>query len=805
MTAIGQPIEMSEARLRVTGELPFAGNVRIPGLLHGRILRSHVAHGRIVKLNAAAAERRRGVVAVLTGRDLTGDGIEPFYGPVYPDRPLVAIDRVRFAGEPVAAVIAEDLDVAEEALGLIEIEYAPLPTLLTAEEAIHPDAPAIHEGIRQRDYLTFPDLVLHPGVGKNVCNWFPLRRGDIESGFQQADEIFSATYRTPAQQHVPLEPHTTIAAIDGDDVDIWTASAAPFTVRAQVAETLRVPTSHVRVRTLNLGGAFGAKTYPRLEPLVVAMSWKAGGRPVKVALRPSEEFYTITRHASTVELKTGVRRDGTIVAREVRALWAAGAYADISPRLIKNGGYSSAGPYSIPNVKIDSYAIYTNTTPSGGFRGYGVPQVAWAYESQMDEIAAGLGIDPLELRLRNVVRDGDEFATGQVMEDMHLDEMLGGISTWLTAPGPLQRTIPSLPPKSSLVASPIVIISRGVARGRGIACIVKTTGTPSTSSAGLRLNDDGSLSVLTSTVEIGQGSRTSLRQIAADAVGVPVEWVGISYPDTIVTPWDQTTSSSRSTLMMGGAIRQAGAELRRQLIELASAELEVDPSDTEIEEGRVVVLGYPEGARTFGELIRRAGVGNLLATAVNRSEGSLDPETGQGVVTPHFYHAVAGAEVEVDLETGLLSVARLRSATWAGQVIHPVLAELQCEGNMAFGVGQALFEEIINDNGQIVNPTLADYMIPSILDLGADWSADVLEQGRDGRVHGLGESTAAAVPAAIGNALFDAVGIRIRELPLRPERVLQAVRAASNRRQELMLGSPEASNADDGIQSQSAR
>ena len=770
MTAIGRPIEMSEARLRVSGELPFAGNVRVPGLLHGRILRSHVAHGRIVHLDVSAAERIPGVVAVLTGRDLTGEGIEPFYGPVFPDRPLVAIDRVRFAGEPVAAVIAEDLDAADEAVGLIEVEYEPLPPLLTAEDAISPDAPSIHEEVRVRDYLTFPDLVLHPGVGKNVCNWFPLRRGDVESGFRQADEIFSATYRTPAQQHVPLEPHTTIAAIDGDNVNIWTASAAPFTVRAQVAETLRVPTSKVRVRVLNLGGAFGAKTYPRLEPLVVAMSWRAGGRPVKVALRPSEEFYTITRHASTVELKTGVRRDGTIVAREVRALWAAGAYADISPRLIKNGGYSSAGPYRIPNVKIDSYAIYTNTTPSGGFRGYGVPQVAWAYESQMDEIAAGLGIDPHDLRLRNVVRDGDEFATGQVMEDMHLDEMLRGISTWLMAPGPLER--------AERPSSPALVTSSRVARGRGTACIVKTTGTPSTSSAGLRLNDDGSLSVLTSTVEIGQGSRTSLRQIAADAVGVPVESVGISYPDTVVTPWDQTTSSSRSTLMMGGAIRQAGADLRRQLLELASEQLEVDPSDTQIEEGRVVVLGYPEGARTFREVIRRAGVGNLVATAVNRSEGHLDPETGQGVVTPHFYHAVAGAEVEVDLETGHLCILRLRSATWAGQVIHPVLAELQCEGNMAFGVGQALFEEIVNDNGQIVNPTLADYMIPSILDLGADWSAEVLEQGRDGRVHGLGESTAAAVPAAIGNALFDAVGVRIRELPLRPERILRAIRSS---------------------------
>lgn len=772
MTAVGQPVEMSEARLRVSGELPFAGNVRLPGLLHGRILRSHVPHARIVGLDASRAERLPGVVAILTGRDLTGGAIEPLYGPVIPDRPLVAIDRVRFAGEPVAAVIAEDLDIADEAVGLIEVEYEPLPALLTAEEAIEEDAPSIHEDVRLRDYKTFPDLVLHPGVGKNVCNWFPLRRGDVEAGFREADEIFTGTFRTPAQQHVPLEPHTTIAAVEDGGATIWTSSAAPFTVRAQVAETLRIPASKVRVLTLNVGGAFGAKTYPRLEPLVVAMSWRAGGRPVKVALRPSEEFYTITRHASTVELKTGVRRDGTIVARQVRILWAAGAYADISPRLIKNGGYSSAGPYRIPNVTIDSYAIYTNTTPSGGFRGYGVPQVAWAYESQMDEIAASMAIDPLELRLRNVVHDGDEFATGQVMEDMHLDEMLRGVSGWLgPADGGARPQRRSTSPKAERKA-----------HGRGIACIVKTTVTPSTSSAGLRLNDDGSLNVLTSTVEIGQGSRTALRQIAADAVGVPFDTVQISYPDTAVTPWDQTTSSSRSTLMMGGAIRQAAIELRRQLLDLASEQFEVAPADIAIDDARITVRGYPEGSRSFAEIIRRARMGNILASAVNRTEGSLDPETGQGVVTPHFYHAVAGAEIEVDLETGVLRIVRLRSSTWAGQVIHPVLAELQCEGNMVFGVGQALFEEIVNDNGQIVNPNLGDYMIPSILDLGADWSAEILEEGRHGRVHGLGESTAAAIPAAIGNALFDAIGVRIRELPLRPERILQAwVRASSDR------------------------
>ncbi len=771
MGAIGRPIPMSESRLRVAGRLPFAGDVDVPGMLHGGILRSSHAHARIVSIDATRAEHLPGVIAVLTGHDLAAGEIEPFYGPVLPDRPLVAIDRVRFSGEPVAAVIAEDIDSANEALSLIEVEYEPLPAALTAEEAAAPTATRIHEEVPTRDYKTFPDLVLHPGVGKNVCNYFRLRKGDVDAGFAEAVEIFDDVYRTPAQQHGNLEPHVTVAQIDDDDVTIWTSSAAPYTVRAQVAETLRLPASRVRVLVYNVGGAYGSKTYPRLEPLVVAMSWKAGGRPVRVALSRAEEFYTITRHAAVVFLRTGVRRDGTIAARQVRVLWSAGAYADISPRLIKNGGYSAAGPYRIDNVAIDSYAMYTNVTPAGGFRGYGVPQVAWAYETQMDEIAERLGIDPLDLRLRNVVKDGDTFATGQVMEDLHLDTMLRDVASDIGWSDPA----PGATDGSARV--PARDRSNGVrtVRGKGLACIVKTTVTPSTSTAALKLNDDGSLSVLTSTVEIGQGARTVLAQIAADSVGVPVERVSVSYPDTLVTPWDQTTSSSRSTLMMGGAIQQAGRRIREQLVQLASDELEVSPSDLVIEEGSVFVAGSPETGRPFGDLIRRAARGNLLADATNQSVGSLDPESGQGVVTPHFYHAVAGAEVEVDLETGRVALVDLRSRTWAGRVIHPVLAELQCEGNMVFGVGQALFEEIVLDGGQIVNAGLGDYMLPSILDMGANWGAVVLEEGEHGRVHGLGESTSAAVPAAIGNALRNATGVRLRELPLRPERVLRAL------------------------------
>ncbi|MDR0357978.1 MAG: molybdopterin-dependent oxidoreductase, partial [bacterium] len=430
------------------------------------------------------------------------------------------------------------------------------------------------------------------------------------------------------------------------------------------------------------------------------------------------------------------------------------------PRLIKNGGYGSIGPYRVDNAWVDSYAVYTNVTPAGGFRGYAIPQVTWAYERQMDEMARGLGIDPLEMRLRNLVHEGDSFSTGQRMSDMHFPELLRRVTDevgWKRPPAP-DRDGPTV-------------------RGRGIAVGVKGTVTPSTSTAALKLNDDGSLSLLTSTTEVGQGSRTILAQIAADAVGVPLDAVAVSYPDTEITPWDQTTSSSRSTMVMGDAIRHAGDELRDQVRQLASAELEAAPEDLEIGDGRVWVRGVPNRTMTLGEVVRRTRAGNVLAAGTCRTEGGLDPETGQGIATSAFHQAACAVEVDVDRETGKVRVVDLALATWAGKVIHPTFAQLQSEGNVAFGVGQALMEEIVVQDGTVVNPSLADYLIPSIADLPASLRvSEMEEEDGAGHAHGLGESGCPVVPAAIGNAIADATGgAQVRTLPLTPEKVLRAL------------------------------
>jgi CO/xanthine dehydrogenase Mo-binding subunit len=516
----------------------------------------------------------------------------------------------------------------------------------------------------------------------------------------------------------------------------------------------------VRIITWHIGGAFGGKTYPRIEPLVAALSWRVGGRPVRLEFSRAEEFYTIARHSSAVTIRTGVRADGTILARHVRILWGAGAYADISPRTSKNGGWAAIGPYRIPNAWVDSYAVYTNTTPAGGFRGYGVPQVCWAYERQMDEIASALGLDPLEIRLRNVVYDGDSFSTGQTMRDIHVADLLR------TAAERIGWQQPLPPPDGTRKR-----------RGRGIAATVKGTITPSTSTAIIKLNEDGSVNLLVSTTDIGQGSRTVLAQIAADSLGVPFESIHVAYPDTELTPWDQTTSSSRSTAMMGGAVLRAADNVRRQLVELAASLLEVSPEDLQAEDGSVRVTGAPTRELSYADVVRRSRSGNILGTGTYATEGGLDPETGQGVATHHFAQSACAAEVEVDLDTGRVEVMDLAMAAYAGRVVHPTFAELQVEGNAAFGIGQALMEEMAFEDGQLVNANLGEYLIPSMLDVPPRIGVDLLEDATgNGQIHGLGEGGAPVVPPAIANAVFAACGAAIDTLPITPERVLRAIR-----------------------------
>ncbi len=749
---------MIDARERVTGGIAYTINRTLPGMLHARLLRSTAPHARLVRVDVTRARRVPGVVVALTGADLAArTDLEPTFGPVLRDQPILAIGKVRYVGEPVVAIAAADLDTAQEALDLVAVEYEELPAVFEAEAALAEGAPILHPE-PPRAGPTFADIIIHAaGRPSNLCNHFKLRKGNVEQGFAEAAYVFEDTFSSPAVQHVPLETHACVADVAGGRITVEATTQTPHVLRAQLAEIFRLPLSRVRVIVPTLGGGYGAKCYPKIEPIAAVLSHVAR-RPVKLHLSREEEFVTVTKHAVVVAMKTGLKKDGTIVARQSSCYFNTGAYADIGPRLIKNGGYGTGGPHHIPHVWVDSYAVYTNTPPAGAFRGYGISQAAWAYETQMDMIAERLGMDPYELRMKNLLVDGQRFATGEVVEDCHFRELLEHAARSIGWDWPQ-------PP----------VRQGSKVRAKGLSCIIKGTVTPSTSTTTVKLNEDGSLNVLTSSVEMGQGLKTALAIIAAEKLDLPVGRVAVSEVDTDVTPYDQQTSSSRSTYAMGGAVMLAMDQIRAQLLQHGAEILEVGVEDLEIAEGQVRIKGAPHRGVDFSTIVRKSRRGNLLAHGTYQSRGGLDPETGQGIGSVHWHQAAGAAEVEVDLETGKVDVLRYHGGVYTGRVINPVQAELQTEGSIAFGLGQALYEELVFDHGQLQNGNLGDYMVASIRDLPAI-TLDVLEHLEANEIHGIGETSLPPVMPAIGNAVYRATGVRIRSLPITPEKVLRGLR-----------------------------
>ncbi|HYY89359.1 MAG TPA: xanthine dehydrogenase family protein molybdopterin-binding subunit [Chloroflexota bacterium] len=760
--AVAQPgvfSGMLDAEERVMGQVPYTLNVELPGMLHAKLLRSTSPHARLAHVDVERARHVTGVAAVLTGADLANrSDLFPYFGPVFRDQPLLAVDKVRYVGDPVVAVAAVDLDAADEALSLVQVEYDDLPAVFSTEDAIAPGAPLLHEG-PPRGGATFADVVLNATGESNVCNHFKLRKGDVEQGFAKAEHVFEDIFTSPAVSHVPFETHVCVAHIENGRLIVWATTQTPHNLRAQLADVFRLPLAQVRVIVPTLGGGYGAKCYPKTEPITAALA-QVTRRPVKMVLTREEQTGLITKHAVRMTMKTGLTRDGNIVARKSTCYFNTGAYADIGPRLIKNGGYGTGGPHAIPHVWVDAYCVYTNLPPAGAFRGYGISQAAWAYETQMDMIAARLGMDPLELRMKNLLQDGDTFATGEVVHDCHFRELLQDAATRIVWDGQ---------------AAPVRQGSK--VRAKGLSCIIKGTIAPSTSTATVKLNEDGSVNVLTSSVEMGQGLLTAMAVIAAEKLGIPPTQVRVSGVDTDVTPYDQQTSSSRSTQAMGAAVGFAMDDVRAQVIRHASELLEVGREDLEIAAGRVQVRGAPDRSLDVGDVVRKTRSGNILGHGTYKSEGGLDPEIGQGTASVHWHQAAGAAEVEVDLETGQVNVLQYHGNVYAGRMINPVQCELQTEGSVAFGLGQALFEEMLYDAGQLQNANLGDYMVPSMRDLPSALSVSVLEHLEANEIHGIGETSLPPVMPAIGNAVYRATGVRITDLPITPEKVLRALRS----------------------------
>ena len=744
---VGRSVVRHDAREKVTGAAQFCTDVRLPAMAHAKVWRSPFAHARIVRIDTAAAEGAPGVICVLTRDDFTD--IDPYYGPAYKDQPILAIDRARYDGEPVAGVVARTERAAAAAVDLIEVELDPLPYVTGLDAALAPGAPLVHERLRTAGH--FRDLAgLRPVPGTNICHHWEYERGAVAPQLA-AGLVFDDTFVFPMVHHLSMEPHVMIAEVAGGRITLWGATQHPFPVRKELAEIFHVPAAQVRVIVPYIGGAYGNKSYTKIEPLVVAMARKAGV-PVRLALTSEEAFKTVRCPGARCRIRTSVDRDGTILARHVEIWYQIGAYADVGPRVAQKAGYTAGGPYRIPHLRLDSYAVYTNTTPSVAFRGYGVPQAAWAYEAQMDLIAERLGIDRVEIRRRNLLRRGDTMMPGDRPAD---GDYLEGLDAAAAAIG---WTAPRAP-----------------GEGRGVACTIKAPLAPSVSTAIVRLHADGSASVLCGTVEIGQGSRTVMAQIAGEELGLPPDRILTVRVDTQATPYDQATSSSRSTTMVGKAVQLACRDLRTQVTGIAARLLEADAAAVALRDGRAWA---GEHSISFAEVVGRffgTPGGELIGRGTVRGErGGL-----LGGIVPFWEAGAAAARVRVDRETGEVRVLDYVSVADVGKAINPQQCEGQDEGAAMMGLGHTLFEEMLYEDGQLLNPGLLDYRVPAFGDLPESFRSLLIQNG-DGTgpfgAKGVGEGGLIPTSPAVAAAIWQATGARPHELPMTPERVWRLLR-----------------------------
>ena len=759
MTLVGTNVPMVGAYAKVSGAVTYIADLEFPGQLYVKALRSPYAHAKLVRIDASKAAALPGVRAVVTRDDLSG--LNPYFGTGVEDQPVVVIDKVRYAGDIVAAVAADSREIAEEAIALVEVDYEELPAVTEIIDATRPGAPIIHE-----------DRV-DPTAGGNIHGVYRAASGDLEQGFKDSDEIIENSYSLPPVQHGHIEPHAVTAFWEpGGKLVVHTPCQTPSPLHEQLAKIFKLPLNRVRVLVPPVGGGYGGKNHARIEPVVALLARKAR-RPVQWILTREEVFLTGRRFGAVVKIKSGFKRDGRLVARKVEAYYDMGAYALSGPANTKNACIIAGGPYNIPHRDYTTYAVYTNLPPAGPYRGVGASHVCWAYESEMDEIARRLNMDPVEVRLKNLLKEGDAFITGEPMISVGISDCLNKTMQaigWQT--GEEQKNKPAA----------------AFVRGKGVAVAIKSTSTPSTSAASVRLNADGSAVLLTSSAEIGQGAQTSLAQIVGDVLGLPLERVSVTFPDTDVTPYDKSTSSSRTTFHMGRAAQIAAGQIRDQLLQAGAKALEARVEDLELKDLGLQVKGVPEKSLTLPQLFRvifGEPSGSLFGNHTLRTEGGVDARTGRGKGSSFWFYSAAGAEVEVDTETGKVRVLKVATAVDVGKAIHPKQCDLQNEGSALAGLGSALFEEMRFDGGQAINGSFLDYLLPSMQDHPVEFRSLLVETSHpDGPfgAKGVGEAALPPIAPAIGNAVADALnGVRVRDLPIKPDKIIAAI-AANERR-----------------------
>ncbi len=781
LAAVGRPVPRPDAGAKVTGRAIFAADLYFEGMLHARVLRSEYPHARVLRVDTSRAQALPGVAAVLTAEDVPG---AKNHGIVIPDWPVLAYDKVRYVGDAIALVAAETEEIAAQALELIEVDYEPLPVVTSPQQALAPDAPLVHDG-------------------GNLLKHIQVRKGDVEQALAKADVIVEREYRTPRQEHAFMEPEAGVATIDEEGkITVYVGSQIPFADRRQIAASLAIPEEKVRVKATQVGGAFGGKEDISVQ-IHAALLAQATGRPVKLVFTRQESLIVHPkRHATTIRLKTAATSDGKLTAVQAEIYGDAGAYASLSEHVMTRAATHATGPYDVPNVEIVCYAAYTNNVPAGAFRGFGVPQSAFAVESQMDILAEKLNLSPFEIRRKNALRVGSVTATGQVLR-----ESVGLLETINRVEEEMEKRETSNVKRQALNSK--------LQRAWGVACAYKNVGlgggAADAAGAEVELTDDGRAVVRAGAAEMGQGLVGVLALVAAEELGLSYDSVEVIVADTDQTLDGGPTTASRQSFITGNAARLAAQRVRETLAQVAAEELDAPPDSLVFEDGRIHAFRYKVASSP--RLVRhktgrgRPSVANgpsvanretslaeksislAEAVALAKREGREvrasvvyeAPETvplGEvGDMHFAFGYATQAALVEVDTNTGQVEVLKVIAAHDVGRALNPLAVAGQIEGGVVMGLGLALQEEFVMEGGVPRSTSLAKYKIPSIERTPEIVPIIVEDKSSAGPfgAKGIGEIPSIPTAPAIINAIYNATGVRIYSLPATPKRVLAAL------------------------------
>ena len=770
---IGVSVPRVDGVKKVTGAAKYVGDMKWPRMLYAKCVKSPYAHAKIVSIDVSAAKALKGVHDVITGDYYTKRG-----GLYLEDKNFLAVNTVKFCGEPVVAVAAETPEIAEAACELVKVEYEPLPVINNPMEGMAKDAILIHPELHT--YKVVP--IFHPQAHTNISHHHIIRKGDADAAFKYAEEhpdeyyITEHEYHVPHVQHTPIENHIAVAQYEPDGkCTVWASCQSPYAVRQALSASFDIPLNKMRIISPYVGGGFGAKAGTTIEGIIIPLAMHSKGRPVMMEYTREEEFVnSYVRQGLYTKIKTAVRKsDGKFLAVQNDFYWDGGAYTEYGVNIVKASGFASTGPYEFDNVKTDAYCVYTNNPVGGPYRGFGMCEIHFGIEQNIDEVAKEIGMDPIEIRRVNGLAPGKSTGTGEIMKSCGFLEALDQVAEAIEYDKPCDA--PSAPHKI---------------RGKGIAGGWKSPSQPTNagSAAIIRMNEDGTFFLMTSGHDIGQGSDTALTQIAAEVLCCDPSKFTIRTGDTDHTPYEWQTVASRITYCAGNAIKLAAEDLKEKLLDLAQIKLGYIKRELYLEDGWIINRNHPESRMPMSDLALGlafedgSGYGGPaigVGTFTLPNNINYDPATGYSPKPAAFWTtAAAGAEVEIDTETGVIEVKKMVESCDPGHIVNPELYKAQVEGGMMQALGTVLYEELKLKDGKVLNKSFVDYKIPTIDNAPETFIAMGVEHPEETGPYGargIGEPAMVPGAPAIANAIYNATGCRFTEMPITPERMLKAL------------------------------